>query len=218
MLGHKINWIAELPRMTFAPQALVVLLDPEDVHTAFPDWPSIVCLAVCLMRSGEFSTLLFHRNERMEIPTHIVDLLGLDDHDVCFVPKVPGFATRPFLYSDERRLMALIGLNSSVLDEATDYMVNYTYAMEEGLDPALLLGRPSWASIREPVAAQITKKTARVHAVLKKPPAPVEPAQKTKPELSPILPEFLRRSAEQHRALRFSTVRTVGVEALAATS
>ena len=203
--------------MTHAPEALIVLLDAEDVRLAFPDWPGIVCLAVCLLRNGDFSTLLFRRNERMEVPTHILDLLSLDERDVCFVPKVPGFATRPFLYSDERRLMALIASNPSILDEATDYLVNYTYAVEEGLDPALLLGRPPMAAAVDPVVPPAsTQRSEPVQMVRKTTRNPVDPPLQPKPELSPLLPDFLRKSAEQRRTLRFSTVRTVGVDALAA--
>ena len=202
--------------MTSEPDALIVLLDAEDLRATFPDWPGILCLAVCLMRNGDFSTLLFRRKERMEVPAHVIELNSLDASRVCFVPKVPGFATRSFLYSDERRLMALLASNQSILDEATDYLINYTYAIEEGLDPAMILGQPFWAANADTEVPQSAKKQAVVRAVRQQSQRPVDPPIPSKPELSPILPDFLRKSAEQRRPFRFSTVRTIGIDALAA--
>ena len=198
--------------MTTDPAALVVLIDAEDVRYAFAAWPAEVCLAVCLMRDGNCTMILFRRDERPSIPLRVVNTLRLAPREIAFVPEVPGYPTRPFMYSDQRRLIALVASDPSILDEATDYMVNYTFALEEGLDPDLVLGikdAPVRAEPSSPLAAPLVA-------------APSEPRlvadasrRVAGRELSPLLPEFLRKSAEQRRALRFSTVRTAPLDALA---
>ena len=192
--------------MTNSQSALVVLIDAEDVRHAFASWPEEICLAVCLMRDGDCNMVVFRRDERPYIAERIMDVLRLEARDVCFVPQVPGFETRSFRYSDERRLMALVASDLTVLDEAIDYAVNYTYALEEGLDPAIVLGlMPSVQAVpvSTPKSVQHTK------------PAPVVD-RKASGELSPLLPEFLRKSAEQARRPRFASVRKPKLAALAA--
>lgn len=203
--------------MTHPETTLIVLIDAEDVKSVFPTWPDDICLAACLDRDGECSMVVFRRAERPTFPDRVIEMLGRDAGDVCFVPQVPGFATRPFLYSDERRLMALVASDPSVLEEATDYALNVTYALEEGLDPAMVLGlMPSGTEapqrLRDPEPAQ-RRKAAR------KPPlgdVPQRPVELTPGQLSPLLPDFLRRSAEQSRRPRFSTVRTAKIDNLVA--
>ncbi len=203
--------------MTHPESTLIVLIDAEDVKGVFAAWPDDICLATCLDRDGDCSMVVFRRAERPTFPDRVIEMLGKDESDVCFVPKVPGFATRPFLYSDERRLMALVASDPSVLEEATDYALNVTYALEEGLDPAMILGLPSnrveiAQRMREPEPAPRRKAAPK--------PAVAE-APQTKPELapgqlSPLLPDFLRRSAEHSRRPRFSTVRTAKIGNLVA--
>jgi len=177
--------------MTISQRALVVLIDTEDARHAFSNWPDEICLAACLMRDGDCSMVVFRRDEHPHIHERIMDILQLTERDICFVPEVRGFATRRFRYSDERRLMALVGSDRTVLDAAIDYAVNYTYALEEGLDPAIVLGlKPRGSS---PTAPKSVKHTT--------------PEQKVPRELSPLLPDFLRKSAEQARRPRFTSVR-----------
>lgn len=193
-----------LLKMSSFHRALVVLIDAEDVRFAFPDWPEEICLAACLMRDGDCTMIVFRRNERPDIAERVMEVLRLGGRDLCFVPEVPGFATRSFRYSDERRLMALVASDRTVLDEAIDYAVNYTYALEEGLDPAVVLGRkPRDASRTESVQMAIVPDNSD------------EPEERSRGNLSPLLPEFLRRSAEQARRPRFSSVRKVKLSALA---
>ncbi|NEK23855.1 flagellar motor protein [Sulfitobacter sp. JBTF-M27] len=194
--------------MTNSQSALIVLIDAEDVRHAFASWPDEICLAACLMRDGDCNMVVFRRDERPHIAERIMDVLRLAARDICFVPQVPGFETRSFRYSDERRLMALVASDPTVLDEAIDYAVNYTYALEEGLDPALVLGLKP----RVPAAPVSAPKPVQ-HST----PAPAPAVdRKSTGELSPLLPEFLRRSAEQARRPRFVSVRKPKLAVLAA--
>ena len=105
---------------------MIVLIDADDVKFAFSGWPDHICLAACLSSFGTCSMIVFRRDERHLMPDRLVKLLKLRRENTCFVPEVDGFKTKQFLYSDERRLMALVASDPVVL--------------EEGLDPAKMLG------------------------------------------------------------------------------
>lgn len=180
---------------------LVVLIDADDVKHVFSAWPDHICLAACLTRDGECSMLVFRRDERPAVPQRLLSILDVSNDEVCFVPKVRGFETRHFLYSDERRLMALVASDPDLLDEATDYAVNYTYALEEGLDPAVVLG------LKRPVAPVLPRQPVAPVTMTRPRAMPIPQTQNSKMELSPLLPEFLRKSAEGTRRPKFASVR-----------
>lgn len=199
--------------MTDTSSILVVLIDADDVKHVFSAWPDHICLAACLTRGGDCSMVVFRRDERPIVPLRLLDILDVDGDEICFVPEVRGFETRHFLYSDERRLMALVASDPDLLDEAIDYSINYTYALEEGLDPAILLGLDLPSAVVRPTAtakpAAIVKPVPRVAPIIAtRPRAMSKPqSQKAKMELSPLLPEFLRKSAEGTRRPKFASVR-----------
>lgn len=175
-------------------RSLVVLVDGTDLKHIFASWPQEICLAVCLDPSGDCSMVVFHRHERPVIASHLIALLGWPAQETFFVPSVDGFETRQFLYSDERRLMVLISCNPDILEEAHDYAVNYTYALEEGLDPLRMLGHdaPSEDATLSDDVQEVLRTTGR----------------------RPVVPDFLRRSAENARRAKFASVRKVGFAAL----
>ena len=87
--------------------------------------------------------------------------------------------------------MALVSANAEILEEAHDYAVNYTYALEEGLDPMVLVGEPSEKTRPEPVE-QVSHSAAAQEG----------------------LPSFLRRTADENGEVRFSSIRKVGLAAI----
>lgn len=178
---------------------LVVLIDADDVKHVFASWPDDICLAVCMTRDGNCSMVVFRRDERGAIPQRLMDIFRVDVDDVCFVPRVHGFATKHFRYSDERRLMALVASDPDVLDEAVDYAVNYTYAIEEGLNPAVVLG---WELPDDP--APRFRSAPPVGAARRQ--AEEQPVGGSRGG-NPLLPDFLRKSAVQTRRPRFASVR-----------
>ncbi len=121
-------------------KVMAVLMGPVEVRQTFRDWPSDMCLAVCLMENGECQLVVFQQEEADLLPDRLRGHLGLRSDALCFFPRVPGYPTRTLLYSDERRLMSLVAEAPEIVEEATDYSVNYAYAQEEGLDPAVFLG------------------------------------------------------------------------------
>jgi hypothetical protein len=82
--------------------------------------------------------------------------------------------------------MALVASDPVVLEEAVDYAVNYNYALEEGLDPAKMLGLD--IPTADPVVA--APRGTMVNE-----------------EANPMLPEFLRRSVERSRRPIFASRR-----------
>lgn len=177
---------------------LIILIDADDVKFAFSGWPDHICLAACLSSDGTCSMIVFRRDERDQIPARLLKVLKLQPSQVCFVPQISGYRTKQFLYSDERRLMALVASDPVILEEATDYAVNYNYALEEGLDPAVMLGLQSESNIA-PVATPQYDPVARI----------------TEMDVNPLLPDFLRRSVERSRRPMFSSRRRASHSVLA---
>lgn len=170
---------------------LVVLVDGADVRHVFSSWPPDICLAVCLDASGDCTMIVFHREERPGIAGPVLQRLGWTADEASFVPKVEGFRTRQFLYSDERRLMVLVSSNADILEEAHDYAVNYTYALEEGLDPLILVGQ-------QPADD-----------------APLAEDEDISEHLGTAgVPDFLRRSPDSAKRVKFASIRKAGLTAL----
>ena len=120
-------------------QIMAVLLEADEVVHVHRSWPRDMLLCVCLMPSGECQLLLFREEERDIFPQRLRKHLGLRADEICLHPPVEGFATRPLLFSDERSLASLLADSPGIVEEASDYSVNYSYALEEGLDPSEFL-------------------------------------------------------------------------------
>lgn len=131
-------------------QIMAVLLEAEDLRAVHRTWPMNMRLAVCLMPSGECQLLLFREEETGAFPNRLRKHLGLRPDEICLHPPVPGFSSRPLHYSDQRSLAALLADAPEILEDAQDYSVNYSYALEEGIDPVEFLGRDA-ADHVEPV-------------------------------------------------------------------
>ena len=121
-------------------KALAVLVDPGELGTIFADWPTEMFLSICLLPNGECQLVVFREEEYQIFLPRLEKHLGLSHDEICVVPKVDGYPTRTLLYSDERRLMRLVADSPGIIDEAADYSVNFGFALEEGMNPAHLLG------------------------------------------------------------------------------
>jgi len=122
-------------------KVLAVLLRAADVRNVFPAWPDDVGVAVCLLASGEGKFIVFRREEEDEIPGRLQKILDVASDELCLFPAVAGFPTRKVAFSDMCRLMVMLADEPALLEEAVDYSTNYTFALEEGIDPASFLGR-----------------------------------------------------------------------------
>ncbi|MGH1466605.1 MAG: hypothetical protein ACRBBQ_14730 [Cognatishimia sp.] len=163
-------------------QVMTVMLEAEELRLLHRDWPANMRLAVCLMPSGECQLLLFRQEEAGLFPQRLRKHLGLRPEEISIHPPVAGFPSRQMKYSDERSLEMLLQETPDIVEDAHDYSVNFSYAMEEGLNPAAFMGvdamdldmpapqdiaRPEvaapntalqFASCRQPETPQVAKK------------------------------------------------------------
>ncbi|CUI95516.1 hypothetical protein TA5114_01702 [Cognatishimia activa] len=121
-------------------QVMAVLLEEEDLRLVHRDWPRKMRLAVCLMPNGDCQLLLFRQEEAGLVAARLRKHLGLRPAEICIHPPVHGFPTRQLRYSDEKSLAALLADAPQLVEDATDYSVNFAFALEEGLDPVAFLG------------------------------------------------------------------------------
>ena len=121
-------------------QVMAVLLEEDDLRLVHRDWPRKMRLAVCLMPSGDCQLLLFRQEEAGIFAARLRKHLGLRPAELCIHPPVHGFPTRQLRYSDEKSLAALLADAPQLVEDATDYSVNFAFALEEGLDPVEFLG------------------------------------------------------------------------------
>ncbi|GAA6209920.1 hypothetical protein NBRC116601_32130 [Cognatishimia sp. WU-CL00825] len=164
-------------------QVMTVMLEAEELRLLHRDWPADMRLAVCLMPSGECQLMLFRQEEAGVFPQRLRKHLGLRPEEISIHPPVSGFPSRQMKYSDERSLEMLLKETPDIAEDAHDYAVNFSYAMEEGLNPATFMGvdamdldiaepqdapdpkaqAPSslqFASCRQPETPQVVKKTS----------------------------------------------------------
>lgn len=139
--------------MSGTEQVMAILLEAEDIRIVHPEWPMNMRLSMCLMPSGDCQILLFRQEEADRFPERLRKHLGLRAEELSLHPEVEGFPTRTVSYSDERNLAALLADAPNLLEDASDYAVNYSYALEEGLDPVAFLGREA-APAAAPVVAK----------------------------------------------------------------
>jgi len=123
-------------------KAFVFLMTIGELRRMFDDWPAHMHLAVCLKDDGECRMLVYREEEGAGVLPRLRRVLGLRMSEICFFPELEGFATRKLLYSDEKQLLALVRNSPEIVEEAADYSVNYSFALEEGLDPVRFLQSP----------------------------------------------------------------------------
>jgi hypothetical protein len=172
--------------------ALAVLMEAVEVRHVFPQWPDGMNLAICLLDSGECRMFIYRREESETFPTRMRRHLNLPVEEICVFPARAGYPSRKLLYSDERRLLALIADATELVEEAIDYSSNYLFALEEGLDPTAFLCRTVEAAQSAPgpnaadeMATRPTPKPTTKVAV--------QPKQAKRPKGS-SLPAFLRQA------------------------
>lgn len=184
-------------RMSGKEKVLAVLMEAVEARQVFREWPGDMNLAVCLMPSGDCQLMVYRQEEAEVFPLRLQRHLNLDAAEMCVFPPVPGFGTRSMLYSDERRLLALVAESPEIVEDAADYSVNYAYALEEGLDPAAFLGVETGP--RRPAAEFVSRRSAA--AASEAPVAARNPVRRVG-----IVPGFMRRETAALPGPRFRSV------------
>ncbi len=124
--------------MNEAAEALAFFLEEAEMRQIFRGWPEAIRLAVCLDRSGGCAMLVFHRAEDDRILRRIAELLQMPAGGFHVVPERKGYPARRMLFSEEQAIIGLVAETDALVETASDYAINYAFALEEGLDVELL--------------------------------------------------------------------------------
>lgn len=194
-------------------KVMAVLMGPVEVRQSFRDWPADMCLAVCLMESGDCQLVVFQQDEAELFPQRLQEHLGLRGGELCFFPAVPGYRTRTLLYSDEQRLMALVAEAPEIVEEASDYSVNYAYALEEGLNPAVFLGIEATSARPAPEHEAADQETEAAFVSRRAQHAASEGAAATRANRvrKALLPGFMQRAEQAQPGVRFRSARELAM-------
>lgn len=121
--------------MTQKEKMVAVFIEQEEVLHVFPEWPRDMRLIVCMEESGECQLLIYRQEERGAFPERLLKNFDLQRDELCVHPPVVSYASRQILYTEECGLASLIADAPEIVERAQDYSMNYSYALEEGLDP-----------------------------------------------------------------------------------
>lgn len=184
--------------------AVAILLDEEELAQLFDGWPDGMRLAVCLDHGGSCAMLVHHRDEDGRILRRIAETLDRAEGSFCVVPGRPGVPTRRMMFSEERRLLSLVAENTDLVEFAADYALNYSFAMDEGLDvEAVVTGRAARPAVATAPSDRVPVDTAPGAPAAASPtsgapeaePAPLRALREAPPQAQPAA----RRPAEAPR-------------------
>ncbi|PYE84361.1 hypothetical protein [Pseudoroseicyclus aestuarii] len=125
--------------MTETADRLAFFLDETDLRGLHPGWPQGVKLVLCVEEAASQAApafVLYHEDEVEQVLRRVSDVLDRPAGSFAVVPEVEGHPTRRVLYSEEQQLLAHLAANDRLGELAQDYLINYRFALEEGLDPA----------------------------------------------------------------------------------
>ena len=114
---------------------LAYLLDAEQLAGIFLEWPEEMNVALCLDDSGGCEVMVYHQDEGRAALRKVASVLGRPVGSFQVVPEIKGYPTRKVMFSEEQKLLAIVADATDLPETATDYAINYRYALEQGLDP-----------------------------------------------------------------------------------
>lgn len=132
------------------PEALAYFLDESDLIELLPDWPEGMKLVLCLDEHGGCDMLVHHRDEEDRILPRVAGLLKRPAGAFGVVPERPGHPTLRILFSERQQLLTLVSEADRLVETASDYAINYRFALEEGLDPQTLTQASVGRRVSEP--------------------------------------------------------------------
>lgn len=189
-------------------EALIVLVEPNEVRQVFPAWPLEMQVAVCLRIEGSCDLAVFRREELGRIVLRLTRRMGLKPEQVGVCPRTEGFAAHRLRFADQRRLLKLVGDTPTLLSEAVDYSANYTFAVEEGIAPEQLLGLEHIEEIAEEPPAD-PEPVERVETAARQPVAVQVREVASFPKVPASLPSFLKPKARSGPGPGFKSARQI---------
>ena len=118
----------------------IYFVDLDALIDLWPSWPKEMRIAVCMAGEARFDAVLHHKDEIKSVPAKIARLYDVDKASIFTFPEMDGFESRKIYFSEERQILKSLLDIDHMLESATDYMVNYDFARDEGLDPDEVTG------------------------------------------------------------------------------
>ncbi|WP_341232986.1 hypothetical protein [uncultured Sulfitobacter sp.] len=147
------------PRIAKAPSdvdAFAYFVDPAELSLLVPGWPAEMRLLVCMDAAELCEFVVFHDDEEDAVFERVAEILDRPVGGFAVSPDVAGHPQRRLLFSEENALLKAIQDSENLKEIAADYLINYDFALEEGLDfDALMRPRPS-VSVEEDQVSRVT--------------------------------------------------------------
>ncbi|WP_375176183.1 hypothetical protein [Pseudooceanicola sp.] len=179
------------------PDKLAYLLDAEQLAGIFAEWPDEMNVALCLDDRGGCEVMVYHQAEGRGVLRKVASVMDRPLGTFVVVPEVKGYPTRKVMFSEEQKLLSLVADAWDLPETATDYAINYRFALDQGLDPETMKPRapkpataevitPTFRHRRQPGTAPRPAPTQTATAVAEAP-AEVLPAKRSRLSVRPRL-------------------------------
>jgi hypothetical protein len=116
------------------PDAFCYFVEPVELDLRLPEWPDQMRLLLCMDAAGLCEFVVYHTEEEYNILDRVAEILDRPVGEFAISPEVEGYPARRLRFSEENALLKAIQDSKSLQETATDYLINYTFAQEEGLD------------------------------------------------------------------------------------
>ena len=116
------------------PDAFAYFVDPAELTQLVRGWPEGMRLLLCMDAAGLCEFVVFHNDEEHAVFGRVADILDRPVGSFAVSPEVEGHPTRRLLFSEENALLKAIQDSKTLEETAADYLINYNFAREEGLD------------------------------------------------------------------------------------
>ena len=123
------------------PDKLAYLLEAEHLAGIFAEWPDEMNVALCLDDRGGCEIMVYHKDEGRTVLRKVASVLDRPLGSFIVAPEVKGYPTRRVMFSEEQKLLSLVADAWDLPEIATDYAINYRYALDQGLDPETMKPR-----------------------------------------------------------------------------
>ena len=116
------------------PDAFAYFVDPSELSVLVQGWPEEMRLLLCMDAGGLCEFVVFHNDEEHAVFDRVADILDRPVGSFAVSPEVEGHPCRRLLFSEENALLKAIQESKTLEETAADYLINYNFAREEGLD------------------------------------------------------------------------------------